>query len=64
MTDCLSSPTTVVEWDTVTAAQQTYTANAVTWAFNLQSGTIIVPYTYPDLIVTDFEPGEFITDVR
>jgi hypothetical protein len=63
MTDCSSTPTTFVEWDTVTVSKQTYTALPVTWSFNLQAGSITVPYTYPDLIVTVFTPGEVIVDV-
>ena len=63
MTDCASTPTTFVEWDTVIISQQSYTAPPVTWTFNLQTGTISVVYSFPSLTVTQFTPGEVITEV-
>jgi len=63
MSDCAGAPTTIVETDTATLSHQTYTALPATWVFNLQNGVTTVVYTYPGLIVTDFKPGDTVTDV-
>lgn len=64
MTDCAATPTTMVEWDTAIVSLTSYTALPVTPSFDQSSATIYVPYTYPDLTMTRFKPGDAITLVH
>src|SRR5579859_497793 len=64
MTDCAATPTTFVEWDTALLSGTSYTALPVTPVFNQISALIYVPFTYPDLIMTRFRPGDEITLVN
>jgi hypothetical protein len=61
MTDCAATPTTFVEWDTAILSSTSYTALPVTPSFDQSSATIYVPFTYPDLTMTRFKPGDELT---
>ena len=61
MTDCAATPTTFVEWDTALLSGTSYTALPVTETFDQSSTYIYVSFTYPDLIMTKFRPGDEIT---
>ena len=61
MIDCGATPTTFVEWDTAIVSSTAYTALPVTPSFDQSSAYIYVSFTYPDLPMTRFKPGDEIT---
>jgi hypothetical protein len=62
MYDCVS-PVTLIETRTVFYSSSVY-PDTLTTTVSLINGTTGVTYTFTDLIVTSFKPGDIMTMVR